>query len=304
MRIVIIIIAALLSYSAVSLGVTALVYNLIFSRYDVAAEIPPQLQTMVQNREAHPFQSGDNQLAGYLYRSTSNPLDALVVIAPGYHAGAEDYLWQIKELNDRGWSVFIFDPTGTCNSEGKNAVGFSQEILDLNAAIMYIENSAGFGYNNLMLIGHSRGGYAACSILGSQHQIDGVVSISGIDSAMDAIMGYARQYAGILAYANYGFLWLYQALLFGADTVGIQAHEQLSESDVPALVIHGAMDAQVPLDLHSILSHQEEVKGENTQFLVWSEQQQDGHTSLLFDADGTANNELMDTIHSFLLSCM
>lgn len=296
-----IVIIGLLIYCIVSSVATVVIYNSIFSRYDGSVSVPPTLQPMVDSRQAHRYPSGEHTLCGYLYRAEEH-LDrqALVVIAPGFQAGADSYLWQVESLLSYGWSVFIFDPTGSCESQGESAVGFSQELLDLEATLKYIANLNFFDYNDLILLGHSRGGYAACCALRNDYPISAVVSVSGIDSAMDGVIGSAENYVGPLAYANYGFLWAYQTYLFGAETVNLSACRQLSQKDVPALVIHGATDGKVPTDRHSIFAQQDTEPGAHVRFLLWTESQQDGHTSILFDEDGTANDELMEQIHLFL----
>ena len=296
-----IVIAVLLIYCVVSAVATVVVYNSIFSRYDRVETVPTALRSLVDSRQCHNYPSGEYALSGYLYRAEA-ALDrqTLVVIAPGFQASADSYLWQIESLLSYGWSVFIFDPTGSCSSQGDSAVGFSQELLDLEATLNYIANRQYFGYNDLVLLGHSRGGYAACCALRGDYPVSAVVSVSGIDSAMDGVIGSAENYVGPLAYANYGFLWIYQTCLFGSQTVNLSACEQLAQKDVPALIIHGATDGQVPVDRHSIYGQQDQDPGDHVRFLLWTEAQQDGHTSILFDTDGTANRELMEQIHLFL----
>lgn len=294
-------IAAILVYCVISMVATVIIYNSIFARYDTTEPVPPALQTMVNQRQVHQYAGDDGRLSGYLYRADPDiARDGLVVIVPGFQAGADSYLWQISALLEYGWSVFIFDPTGSCSSQGDSSVGFSQELLDLEATLNYIANEKYFGYNNLALLGHSRGGYAACCALKNEHPVSAVITVSGIDSAMDGVIGSAENYVGILAYANYGFLWLYQTYLFGSETVNLSAHEQLMQNDVPSLVIHGATDENVSADKHSIYSYKDVLSADHIRLLLWEEARQDGHTSILFDEDGTANDELIEQIHIFL----
>lgn len=293
-RIGIIIITTLFIYCVISITATKLIYDGIFSRYEEDTHtVAPELEQTVKMCTVHSFPSGENQLTGYLYRAVEEV--GLVVLAPGFHACARDYLWQIKSLNEYGWSVFAFDPTGTCSSEGDRAIGFPQELLDLEAALKYVESCGRFGYNDIMLLGHSRGGYAACCALSYDYDISAVVSISGIDSAMDGVMGAAEDKIGKIAYGNYGFLWLYQAYLFGRDTLNLSAAEAISGCEVPVLVIHGSQDQQVPVDRYSILSHKEEITSRQVEYSVYPA----GHTDILFDAKGGANSALMKQIHEF-----
>lgn len=297
-RIVVVIITAVVLFSALSFGATKLIYDGIFQRYDETVPVPAALQTMVQQRQTVSYPSGEYQLTGHLYRSTQG--GGLVVWIPGFHAGADSYLWQIQSLLERGWSVFAFDPTGSCASEGKDQVGFAQILQDLEATLKYVENTEYFGYNELVLLGHSRGGYAAACALQSGYKIDAVVTVSAVDSTMDGVMSRAVEQAGPLVYGNYGFLWLYQTLLFGAQQVDLRASDCVAASDVPVLVIHGAADRQVPMDRYSLISHRDQITAPQVQYLIWDQPGSSGHTDLLFDQQGRANADLMAQICRFL----
>lgn len=294
-----------LIHCILSMTATVVVCNSIFSRYDETVTVPDELASMVDAREIHKYAGGDNALCGYLYRADADTSrGGLVVIAPGFRASADSYLWQIRSFLDYGWSVFIFDPTGSCSSQGESTVGFSQELLDLESTLKYIANQRYFGYNDLILFGHSRGGYAACCALRSNYPISAVVSVSGIDSAMHGLIGSSEAYVGPFAYANYGFLWIDHAFRFGPETVNLSAYEQITKYNVPTLVVHGATDDQVSVDHHSIYAHQGTEDAGHVRFLLWQEPNQDGHTSILFDEDGTANDELMAQIHLFLVQTL
>lgn len=303
-RALIIFLIVIVAFCATSMVATKIIYDSIFVRYDGAPiEIPAQLEQMVKEREDKDFMSGDNLLNGYLYRCDEATANGnLVVIAPGFHAGADNFLWQIRSFLDYGWSVFVFDATGHCNSQGKSAVGFPQLLSDVEHALKYIENNDRFGYNNIVLFGHSQGGYASSCALAGDFDVSAVVTVSGINSAMDGIIGKAKEFAGPVVYGNYGFLWLYQVMLFGSDIADRNAVDAINESGVPVLVVHGTADTTVPMDQFSIISHAEEFDTDQVTYFICDEPQQDGHTNLLFDTDGTANDELMEQVHAFYMT--
>ena len=291
-----IIIITLTLYILLSFGITKIVYDACFPRYDKEIQsVPLELAGMVKERHPVEFNSGKNVLQGYLYGD--GRADGLVVVAPGFNAGADNYLWQIQSFLDYGFDVFAFDSTGSCRSEGDSAVGFPQELIDLDAALSFVE--AEYVYPNIYIFGHSRGGYAACCILGSGHRINAVVSVAGINSAMEAVMEPAVQHAGPVAYGNYHFLWLYQCMLFGSDITGICADEQISGSGVPTMIVQGTNDTVVPMESSSIYSHREEITSSAVEYYICDIPGQDGHTDLLFDDDGTANDTLMNSINQF-----
>lgn len=288
---------AIVAFSIIiSLIFTKVIYDGTFCRYDVVATVPAQLNSMVEERETPVFKSGKNQLCGYLYNGTG---DGLVVIVPGYRAGADDYIWQINELNLLGYGVFSFDATGSCRSEGEDAVGFAQTVNDLECALSFIEENDRFGYERIYLLGHSRGAYAVCSVLDSGYDITAAVSISGVNSCMEAVIQPAADKVGFVAYGNYPFLWLYQALLFGGETTSTDAAEEIIKSNVPTLVVQGASDNRYTEEKYSVYSHLKDKECDNVSCMLMTQQGQDGHTSLLFDADGTANDLLINEIHRF-----
>ena len=279
---------------------TKLVYDNIFDRYESTTEVPAALSSMVDQRQVHKYPSGENTLTGYYYPGTQPESHGLIILIPGFHAGGDSYLWQIQSLQDYGWAVFTFDTTGSFRSEGEDQVGFSQATLDLEATLKYVEKNNNFGYNDLALIGHSRGGYAACCALALEHDIAAVVSVSGVNSAMDAVIEPAADAVGPLAYVNYPFLWLYQSLLFDYDTANLEVSELLNSTEIPTLIIHGVADETVSHDAHSVMAHRAEIQSGNVHFLSWEERGAQGHVDILYDADGTANEELMAEIAAFI----
>lgn len=300
-RVVTVIVASVLAFCVISLGITKVIYDAIFLRED--GSVPPApaaLEELVSGRESWRYDCQEHHLTGHLYRPQAG-YDTLVVLVPGFHAGADSYLWQIQALNQRGWPVFAFDPTGSGASDGESSVGFSQIIPDLQATINHIEKNNRFGYNEIVLLGHSRGGYGACCVLEGGADVSAVISVSGVNSAMEGVVGMASQYIGALAWGNYGFLWLYQSILFDPQTVSLRADQVLARQQVDALIIHGAQDTQVPPDRFSIASHRQELSSRQVEVVLWQETDSAGHTDLLYDPDGTANEELMECIHSFLL---
>ena len=300
-RVLIILLIVIFAFCATSMVATKIIYDSIFVRYDgTPVQVPEALTDMVAERETHGFLSGDNQLTGYMYHCDPAIANGnLVMIAPGFHAGADHFLWQVRGFLDHGWSGFGFDAPGHCNSQGKSAVGFPQLLVDVEAALNYIENNNRFGYNNIVLFGHSQGGYASTCALAGNFDVAAVVSVSGINSAMDGIIGKAKEYVGPVAYGNYGFLWLYQVMVFGGDIANRNAVDAINESGVPVMIVHGSGDTTVPMDQFSIISHADELDPEQVEIFICDEPQQDGHTDLLFDTDGTANDELMEQVIEF-----
>lgn len=283
------------SWIFLSLCATKLIYDAVFARYDPAPEpYDACYDALISSREPSDFSCDGQTLRGYLYCGAR---DTLVVLCPGLNATADDFLPQIQSLTDYGWAVFAFDPMGCGESGGKSAVGYPQAVRDLAAALDYLQAQNFFGYERYALFGHSRGAYAACGVL-RDYAPSAVIAVSGANSAMEGVLAPSVDAVGALAYTNYPFLWLYQAALFGADEVSLDASEELARANVPALVVQGANDEAVPADEFSIFSHHSRYRAS---VLLLGGAAQSGHTDLLFDADGAANRRLMAQIHAFLL---
>ncbi len=293
-----VIIVLLLIVIIFSFFLTKFIYDATFPRQGGGdLQIAQPLTEMVSSRQSVDFLSGKNRLRGYYYEAPQ--AQALVVVVPGYAADDDEFLWHIHSFLEQGWSVFSFDATGHYDSEGDSSVGFSQQLLDLDAALDYIESQERFGCEALMLFGHSRGGYAVCGVLEEHPEVTAVVSISGINRAMDAILEPAARYVGPLVYGNYPMLWFYQAILFGTDVLNVEATHAINHADVPVLIVHGSTDDTVSVDKTAILAHRDEIVSDKVEYYLCDQPGQSGHTDLLFDQDGTENDALMKKIHDF-----
>lgn len=277
-------------------AVTKIVYDSTFQRYDCSKDHTSGYSELCASRRELEFFSGDNKLCGYLY---GNGGDILVVLVPGYRACADEYLAQTEYFTDAGMGVFAFDPTGSGKSGGDSAVGFSQAVCDLEDALSFIEENNGFGYRKTVVFGHSRGGYAACCAAGMDFDISAVVTVGGVNSAMEGIIEPVADRVGFLAYSNYPMLFGYQVMLFG-DKANMNAADIISDSDIPVLVVHGKNDVQVSLQKYSVISHREEITSPYAEYIICDTAGSDGHVNLLFDGE-SANKQLMDSIIDFYL---
>ncbi len=295
-----IIVIAFISYFIINCIATKLIYDISFGRCDTPnpysyAEFDKAKQPAYEEEY---FYSGKNRLYARLYPCDS--ADTLVVLAVGYTASVDDYIPQIAEFHENSLAVFAFDPTGSFHSEGDSSVGFPQELLDLNCALSHIEKKDEFGYKNIALFGHSRGGYSVLCAEHFGHKIDCIISVSAVNTSMDAIMAMSVAKAGIIAYPGYPFLWGYQNILFGTENANLSADAVVSSGETPTLIIHGQNDDRIPLEGYSAYCKKDSITNKNAEFLLCTDNGSDGHTSLLFDKDGRANKKLMSIIIRFI----
>ena len=234
------------------------------------------------DREAVEFFNRENRLTGHLY-GVGDP-EGLVVISHGLGGGEESYLPEMMYFVDHGYQVLCYSNTGCWDSEGENCVGLSQSVLDLDAALDWVESERRFDGVPVFLFGHSWGGYAVAAIFHFDHDIAASASVAGFNEAMPMIMEWGEGMIGPLIYAEYPFIWLNQKLTFG-DAFGLTAVDAINSTDVPILILHGSGDTTVGYDTVSIMSKRDEITNPNARYLVCGEDRRDGHNNLFYSAD-------------------
>jgi len=228
------------------------------------------------------FESGKNTLQGYLYGAENSK--GLIVISHGLGGGAESYMAETMYFVDAGYRVFSYDNTGCYRSEGKNSVGLSQSLLDLDAALSYIESQPIFDGLPIYLYGHSWGGYAVTAILGFDHDIAASVSVSGFNRPMTIIHEWGRKMMSNLATVEYPFIWLYHTLTFG-ENANITAVDGINATDTPVLLIHGDADDTVSFNRAATVAARDEITNPNVQYKICSADKQNDHSRLYLDID-------------------
>ncbi|MBQ8573104.1 MAG: alpha/beta hydrolase [Ruminococcus sp.] len=294
LKITAVIIVAVLLLSLGMLAVTKFIYDAIFPRYDrtpleTAINISYAEIMDTYEREKVEFMSGENKLTGYIYGDGNSK--GVVVIAPGLASGADEYTSIAMEFVDLGYRVFTFDTTGSFESQGKTSVGFSQEVIDLDNALGFIETDTALKDLPLFLFGHSRGGYACAMMSMTEHDICAIATVSGVNSPMEITMEWSTNYVGPLAFTGYPALYAYQAMVFGTDIMNTSSAEALNEGDVPSLIIHCENDVTVTVDGSSTYAHKDEVENPNVEFMLYENDENAGHTTLLFTKDANAYRE-------------
>lgn len=223
------------------------------------------------------FKSGKNYLTGYIYGE--NNQKGLVVISHGLGYGAEDYLAQTMYFVDCGWKVFVFDNTGTYQSQGKSERGLPQSLIDLDSALTFIENDPQLNTMPIMLFGHSWGAYAVTAILNYNHPIKAVASISGFNSPNELLLEDLKSELGFFGNIEYPFLINYQFGLFG-DKSKLTAVNGINMTNTPVMIVHGTQDESIAYNGASIISHLDEITNPNVVYKTYSIENHNGHKSL------------------------
>ncbi len=298
----VILLAAAVVFSIASLIIVQMLFNDTFAR---TTPPEPGLTSSIlyediadrYDREPVSFSSGENRLTGHLYCG-NNP-EGLVVISHGLGGGEGSYLPEMMYFADHGYQVLCYSNTGCWDSEGKNCVGLNQSVLDLDAALTWVEGEGRFDGLPVFLFGHSWGGYAVTAIFHFDHQIAASASVAGFDEAMPMILSWGRDMAGPLIYLEYPFIWLNQKLTFG-DVFGLTAVDAVNRTDTPVLILHGDQDATVGYDTVSIISQKDRITNPNVRYIVCGEDRRNGHNSLFYSQDAHDYANVMDKTGSKL----
>ena len=121
------------------------------------------------------FKSDDNVLTGYYYSQKNVDKSKIVVFVHGYGNGHHRYLDIINYLASKGLYVFSYDATAFDESNGDGIYGFPQAIIDLECAVNFVKLDKKYKDKDIIIMGHSMGGYATGAYLNINPNISKVV---------------------------------------------------------------------------------------------------------------------------------
>lgn len=277
------ILAILVIFSIVSFIVVKVNFDDVFSRSQRQEPSGFYLYEDVKkdyDRELISFESGENTLQGYLYGAENTK--GLVVVSHGLGGGADSYLPEIMYFVDNGYRVFAYDNTGCFSSEGDNCVGLVQSVLDLDAALSFIESDERFEDLDVLLYGHSWGGYAVTAIHNFDHDITASVSVAGFNDPMTMIVEWGRLMMGDFIDIERPYIYLYQKTIF-KDKLDITAVDGINKTDVPILLIHGSEDELIHIDGPATVAYKEQITNPNVEYKICDKERQNDHNHLFAD---------------------
>ena len=272
-------------YAAAELGLTALIYGAVFSRYEA---VEPPESSMPYTEVA--FDCRGDALFGRLYECGSG---LLVIMIPGIHAESAELAPAAEAICGMGYSVLIFDPAGTGKSGG-DARGFYRIVYDTDACIRFAEENGLFGAERAVLLGHSRGGYAACIEAAEHDCVCAAAALSAPDTPLEATLAGSQAALGTVGRANAAALFTVQSMLFSPQETLASASDALARCKKPALILQGENDSVVPCESFSVYSKREKLSDSARAVLLPC-----AHGDILLN-DGEANEEAMKLIEEFL----
>lgn len=264
-----------LIFCAVSLIAAKLTCDLVFARIEYRDGFMP---CKPEHRRVW-FDCCGHRNCGYIFEAENSK--ALVVFCCGLNSSIFDYAPFVERLVNEGMTVFSFDATGNYLSAGASSRGFVQAIFDLEAALDYVEGDPLINAPPLLLMGHSRGGFALSCVLKGRPRVKAAAAVSAINSTLETIMYPVFNLFGPFGYLVYPFVFIYQSLLFPPKLVLRRADRSLNLVTTPVMIVHGQHDRVIGHNRGSLMSKRRHISNPNVRFLTASEKGCCGHSNLL-----------------------
>lgn len=267
-----------------SFAIDRILLNRTFSR--VVSDDPgflPNEEYMVGYKSTPvEFQIGGQTLRGYVYEA-DNP-SAFIVFRHGIFSQHCDYLALISAMVDRGYTVFAYDALGCGISDGNSTIGMAQSAIDVAAAVRHVREQGMAGGLPLVLWGHSWGGYGVAAAMDIVPDVDACITMSGYNAPVEVLVDTASTRMGPVAATQRPTLWLVNKMTFGehADRTALDG---INKTSAPVLVVHGTEDEVVRYDVSSIISQRDLVTNPNVEYLVFDEEDHNGHNTYFYSEE-------------------
>ncbi len=229
-------------------------------------------------RETVTFPSGDETLTGYIYGKDNTK--GLVVVSHGLGSDSEGYIGETKYFVDNRFMVFAYDNTGSGASTGDSCVGLVQSVIDLDNALIYVEQNPVFDGLPICLYGHSWGGFATTAILNYDHDIIAVASLAGYNNSLEEMTYVGKSLIGSFACIEKPFIWMVLRAKFG-EKMNLTATSGINRAKHTAvMIIQGDLDDFVGFDGPCIYANRDKVTRDDVQFVLLEGRE---HGNLMMD---------------------
>ena len=253
---------------------------------------PPQKDFPIDGREVG-FFNGKRRLCGYLWNETGTR--GLLILAHGMGTGVGYHMPEIHHFADEGFRVFAFEYSGYGKSEGR-FYGFPQAVSDLKSAIEFIDD----GSLPVILLGHSMGGYAVCTVGQClKRRVGAIVAYAPFYSSAEAIAEMTR------GMPRFG--WLFRILILPVQKVLFgRRHKSngvdgLHSADAPTLILQGSCDDEVSCTGCSMYAHRVRLADAGVSFRLIENDDSNGHMTVIRKKrTRCVNGDTMQIVDSFL----
>ena len=155
-------------------------------RYDKEVGVPYHtvLDYPGLKREEYSFNNSKGiEIHYFYYYYDKHQEDKIVLFCHGLGPGHASYMAEIEELAKRGFKVLTLDYTGCGESKGENLASINNPTLDVMDLLNYLKLD-----KELILMGHSLGGYTSLKVAASRKEIKKVVVLAPILSFRPMIL--------------------------------------------------------------------------------------------------------------------
>jgi len=193
------------------------------------------------------FESRDDKvlLKGWRIEGSNNAV--IIVVHGGFQNRVDDNvdtLGLARDLNQKGFSLLLFDLRGRGESEGKG-MALSNIDKDIGGAIDYLRD-IGYPADRIAIMGFCSGAASAC-IFASQEDIGALVLVGCFAEVRDMVVSMAttRGIPGIFAEMFIPGLKLTTRLIYGYQVVN--PIDVVSRVNCPIFFIHEEYDEFIPI---------------------------------------------------------
>lgn len=131
--------------------------------------------------------TGNVQIRYFIYYYPGYKTDKLILFCPGMGPGHTAYLAEIETLCKAGYRVLTLDYTGCGLSGGEKMDSVNAPTRDVIELLELIKPS-----EEIVLVGHSLGGYTALNVINLRKDIKKAVVISGFISIANEMTGFVK----------------------------------------------------------------------------------------------------------------
>lgn len=169
------------------------------------------------------------QLVGYLYKNTSKTVVVMchgissMIDVPGMDTIFNTY-------HQTGSSVFVFDFTGSGQSEGSKTISIKQRVADIGTVVDHLSQI----YKEIILYGISFSGIVVAIAATKYIKITKLITINGLFT-LDLKKLYPRQ-----ALATYLYLLFHPLQM--SEVYYWKKHFRIEKITIPTLVVYGKSD--------------------------------------------------------------
>ena len=272
-------------------GFCVMMYN---DNFNIRTESYPPMMLSVEDFDGltcteYTFPSDKGQqLAGYLY-SVGDEQHGILVIAHGFGGGGQNsYMDAAYYFARNGYYVFAYDATGCDASEGDGVGGTPQGVIDLEAAISFVEDNEDIPDFPIVLLGHSWGAYCVSSVLSFHPEVKAVIACSGFNRASDMFESGGKSQAGDVIYAMTPFIRLHESIKFGKYAANT-AMDGFDATDAAIMIVHSADDTVIGIE-YGYDKYAEKYRDDPR--FTWIRFEARGHSEILNDPSDTYYDEL------------